>query len=673
MPQLGEENRSDTTQTPSTLGSVDTFIGTVIDGRFKIKSRIARGGMATVYRAQDRRLERMVAVKIMHPHLADSADFVARFRREARIAAGITHPCVVAIHDQGVVGGTGYLVMELVEGPNLRTALKRKGSYSLGESLQIISQILQALNAAHNAGLIHRDMKPENVLIPPYGSVKVADFGLARAVSEATGASTGNVLGTVAYMAPEIITTGTADARTDIYATGVMLYELLTGHTPLQGSTPIQIAYQHVHEGLPDIRKELPWIPQEVSDLIAEFTNRDVSLRPENAAVAQAQVQDLLQSLSPEILEEKADVQPQLTQEETEEDFTEHDSLTTSALSYNHGTQALPVDKDLLAVKSDTIVAEQVPASAKDMQPYSKEPKTKLKSSKSKYYVTGGILAVLVAVVFGAWWFMLGPGAYTQVPDVAGLSVEEAKSKLSSVDIGFSEKYVYSDTVAQDKVVGTDPSSKVYRNSKVQLLISKGVQQIEVPDVAGLDPAEALKVLTNANLQVNKQNGETWSEEIEQGKVARTDVDAGTVIPHTQFVTILVSKGREPIQVPNIVGKSAEEAQRLVTEAGLKAEAVEDYSDTVAKGVVISQEQTPEQTLFRSDVVKYTVSKGPRTKPVPNVFGKSVEEATRILKEAGFEVNIVKVLGGAFGIVRSTDPAGGQQIQPGSTVTVTVI
>src|SRR5699024_8797811 len=233
----------------------DPMLGRLVDGRYEVTSRIARGGMATVYLALDRRLDRQVAIKVMHPHLAEGHDVAARFRREARAAARLTHPGVVGVYDQGSEGETSYLTMEYVRGQNLRTVLRREGALALGDALDVLADVLDALAAAHRADLVHRDIKPENVLVADDGRIKVADFGLARAVTEATAATTGTLLGTVAYLAPEIVTSGIADARADVYATGVLLHELITGAPPFTGETPIQIAYQHVNSELPPVRQ----------------------------------------------------------------------------------------------------------------------------------------------------------------------------------------------------------------------------------------------------------------------------------------------------------------------------------------------------------------------------------------------------------------------------------
>ena len=269
-----------------TFDQTDPLIGLLVDERYRVTRRLARGGMATVYIAQDERLDRPVALKVMHPHLADSEDFVARFRREARSAARIVHPGVVSVFDQGVVTGQGFLVMELIDGTNLRQLLRAQGAFTIPQALRYTTDILEALRAAHRVGVIHRDVKPENILVPTDGPAKVTDFGLARAASEVSMSSTGNMLGTVAYIAPEIATTAQADARSDIYSVGIMLYEMLTGSVPWAGESPLQIATHHVSDNVPSPSEAQPWIPREIDDLVAALTARDPASRPADASDA---------------------------------------------------------------------------------------------------------------------------------------------------------------------------------------------------------------------------------------------------------------------------------------------------------------------------------------------------------------------------------------------------
>jgi len=293
----------------------DPLLGQLIDGRYEVLSRIARGGMATVYLANDRRLDREVAVKGMHQHLAEGAsgaDFVARFRREARAAARLTHPGLVGVLDQGVDGDVSYLIMEYVDGPTLRRHLDERGSLTVGEALQVTEAVLDALSAAHRTGLVHRDIKPENVLIDADDRVRITDFGLARAVTEVTSTTTGTVLGTVGYLAPELVTHGVCDPRTDVYAAGILLYEMLTGAQPFTGATPIQVAYQHVNQDVPAVSDVIGWLPVEIDELVGALAARDPQDRPLDAVAALAHLRRVQRDLDPELLARRADVAPRV-------------------------------------------------------------------------------------------------------------------------------------------------------------------------------------------------------------------------------------------------------------------------------------------------------------------------------------------------------------------------
>src|SRR5665811_1396869 len=293
----------------------DPLLGTLVDGRYEVISRIARGGMATVYLAVDRRLDRQVALKVMHPHLADGAegnDFIARFRREAQSAARLTHPGLVSVYDQGVDGETSYLTMEYVPGTNLRQRLALDGPFSIGRTFQILEDVLEALSVAHLTGLVHRDIKPENVLLATDGRTKVADFGLARAITEATVTTTGTILGTVAYLGPELVSQGLCDARTDVYAVGILCYEMLTGRQPFTGETPIQVAFQHVNNDIPAPSLLISWLPIDIDELVAALAAREPAERPRDAGAALELVRRVRSRLDPELLAQSADLAPEI-------------------------------------------------------------------------------------------------------------------------------------------------------------------------------------------------------------------------------------------------------------------------------------------------------------------------------------------------------------------------
>lgn len=638
----------------------DPLVGHLVDGRYEVRARIARGGMATVYRALDRRLDREVALKIMHPHLAEGSDVVARFRREARAAARLTHPGVVGVYDQGSDGDTAYLTLEHVDGPNLRTVLRDRGTLPLGEALDVIEAVLDALAAAHSAGLVHRDVKPENVLITVDGRVKVADFGLARAVTEATAATTGTVLGTVAYLSPEIVTAGVADARADVYACGVMLYELLTGEQPLTGETAIRTAYRHVHEDIPAPSTQVPWLPVEVDEAVAAMTARDVIERPQDARAALVLVRRAhLQIDSDTLSRRSATARTAAPGSPATEapDLAHRGAAVTEAIGTRSqsGTIALPLDAVARA-----------------------GPGTELTGADGarRRRRRGGVVVLLAILLVAAgtwWWLELGPGAYANVPDVDGQERDRAVATLEAEGLATLVVEAHDDDVPAGLVVRTEPpaGAPVLKDGEVRVTVSLGMLMLEVPETAGRPEAEAIDALRGGGLTVGDVE-RPYHMEIPKGSVISTSPAAGEVVPHNRPVTLTVSNGREPVTIPSVVGAARETAESELTARGLVPQVTGEHSDDVPKGAVIAQDPGPGAAL-RGDTVSITVSLGPPLVAVPEVVGKQVGEARRLLQEAGFEVRIERVLGGFFGTVRSSNPAAGQQVPRGSTVTLTVV
>lgn len=635
------------------------MIGRLIDDRYEVRTRIARGGMATVYRALDRRLDRIVALKIMHPHLADAGDVVARFRREARAAARLSHPGIVAIYDQGVSGEVNYLVMEYVDGTNLRTVLRRLGSFSTGEALDIGEQVLDALARAHRSGVVHRDVKPENVLMPADGRIKVADFGLARAVTEATAASTGTVLGTVAYLAPEILTSGASDSRADVYATGVMLYELIAGHQPFPAQEPIRVAYQHVHDGIPPISGALDWIPSEVDDLISAFTTRDVDDRPSDAAAALELLRRTRTALSPEQLARSADVPPQ---EEPAEVTDEH---ATEGVSVG-GTVALPIGA--ITTESPHIAGNAVASPRHSGR------------SRSRLRRVLTILALVVLITAGgaaAWWFTVGPGGSATVPELIDMTEDEAVAALQEVELYPEVVRDHHDEVPQGVVWASDPEpgTTIRKGSEVTLTVSLGVLRLTVPQVVGEEADEARRILEEAGLDVGEVTRQ-YDEEVPAGDVISASADAGDVIEHYEPVDLLVSQGRQPVDLTSVANRTREDAQQELEDLGLTVEITEEHSDTVAAGNVIRQSPSPDDgdvVLYRGDEVEIVVSLGPQEIEVPDVVTLQLGEARRILEDAGFVVQVEEVLGGLFNTVRSMSPGAGEMRVPGTVIVLTIV
>lgn len=642
-----------------TFDQTDPLIGLLVDERYRVTRRLARGGMATVYVAQDERLDRPVALKVMHPHLADSDAFVERFRREARSAARIVHPGVVSVFDQGVVTGQGFLVMELIDGTNLRQLLRAQGAFTIPQALRYTTDTLEALRAAHRVGVIHRDIKPENILVPSDGTAKVTDFGLARAASEVSMSSTGNMLGTVAYIAPEIATTAEADARSDIYSVGIMLYEMLTGAVPWAGESPLQIASHHVSDDVPSPSAAQPWIPREIDDLVAALTAREPANRPADASDAIDLVARAAAAIPSNLANRRAEVAP----------GERHRASETSAL--NTEIMSAQFTRPLPSPASSSVALVHTSGATQAAQAAS-PPK---KSARAAAWIALVVLLLVVAGLGGRWWWTeYGPGSYLTMPETTGRTLTDVQADLDALGLHTQVEEEFSDDIDTGSVTRSDPEggSSVHKRAEVQLYVSKGVDMKTVPEVTGKSQDEAQRSLTDAGLAVGAVT-DAYSEDVPQGQVISQSVAAGTSLAHDSAVDIVLSKGREPLTVPTLSGLSASAAKSAIEDLGLVAAPTEAYSDTVAEGQVISQQTREGSTLHRGDSVAYTVSKGPEKVAIPDVVGLQREEARSLLEGAGFTVKEEAILGGFFGTVRSSDPAAGTMTKKGSTVTITIV
>ncbi|MFP5334666.1 MAG: Stk1 family PASTA domain-containing Ser/Thr kinase [Actinomycetes bacterium] len=631
----------------------DPLVGRAVDGRYVVRSRIARGGMATVYVATDTRLDRDVALKVMHPHLADDEQFVARFHREARSAARLSHPGVVSVYDQGADGDTVYLAMELVSGQTLRDLLTENGPLTPREALGVLEPVLDALGAAHRAGIVHRDVKPENVLLADDGRVKVADFGLARAASGAASSATQSMLiGTVAYLSPELVLRGVADSRSDVYAAGVMLFEMLTGRQPFSGEVPIQVAYQHVHAEVPPPSDVVPGLPDDVDDLVRWATSRDPDARPEDARVLLAELRDVRRALS----DAQLDHEPQPADDAGSPD--EPDGRTL-ALPREGRALALPVHED----DDRRHTAEQ---------DWGYGPGGR----RRRRGLIALVLLLVAAVALGVtgWWFAAGPGAYTTTPQLVGQPVAAAQEQLAAAGLRSTVSERFDDTAPAGQVVGTDPAAgdRVRKDGTVALVVSAGPEFLTVPAVTGQTLDEARATLEEAGLALGTPT-EAFSEDVEQGRVVSQAVAPDEQLRRGTPVDVVVSKGRQPIEVPAVVGAARADAEKAITDAGLAVgEVTSQPSEDVAQGLVIAQEPA-DGTLFRGDPVALVVSSGPPLVTVPQLQGEQIGEATRQLQELGLQVKVERLFGGIFGTVRSTDPPAGTEVRKGSTVTVRVV
>nr|WP_307861779.1 PASTA domain-containing protein [Nocardioides sp. SYSU D00065] len=704
----------------------DPLIGRLLDRRYRILSRVARGGMASVYEATDTRLDRTVAVKVMHPGLGDDQDFAQRFVREARAAARLNHPHVVGVYDQGDDTSDGtdtvFLVMEYVPGHTLRDVIRKEAPMPPARALALLEPVVSALAAAHRAGLIHRDVKPENVLIADEahgGRVKVADFGLAKAVSADTQhTATGGVLiGTVSYLAPELVVDGRADARADVYAAGVVLYELLTGRKPHEGESPIQVAYRHVHHDVPVPSLVQPAIPDYVDALVARATSRDRDQRPADATVLLHHLHRVEQALrenlasDPELagdlLPRRASASPvdRVPGEDTTPEpfdagalalLTEVDpresglvddgspDRTTALERHPHPpepTSIAPVTAPMrtlspIAAGPTDTTAQPVDRPAPERAPSRAAPVPTTARRRSRKGPLALLLAVLLigSVAAGAWWF--GWERYTTTPGVLNLDEAAASAELEAsgleAEVG---NPTYSENVAPGLVVATDPEpgDKVLDGGTVTLVLSLGPERYDVPDLAGRTEDEAQDALAATKLDFGASVGR-WSETVPEGQVIRSKPRVGTTVKPGTTVDLVLSRGRKPIEVKDWTGKPFDAAREALERHRLQVSvAGEEYSDTVPEGVVISQDPTTGQ-LFRGDTVSFVVSRGPELVEVPRVRAMGVDAATELLEGLGFVVETEQAdsyLG--LGFVFSSDPDAGQAVPKGSTITLFLI
>jgi len=662
----------------------DPLVGRLVDGRYEVVQRIARGGMATVYLAVDRRLDRDVALKVMHPHLAEGragADFVARFRREARAAARLTHPGLVGVYDQGVDGDTSYLTMEYVDGVNLRRHLSERGSLSVGEALGVAEQVLDALGAAHRAGLVHRDVKPENVLMATDGRIKVADFGLARAVTEVTSTTTGTVFGTVAYLSPELVVRGESDARTDVYATGVLLYEMLTGTQPFTGETPIQIAFQHVNNDVPapSDAEDASWLPVEVDELVGALAAREPDDRPADAGAALALLRRTRSALDDATLARRVDREPvvslpQATDPEQDADAssgTTGDPGADEPAEPGGATTRIEAPGRTVALPIGAVTVSGSPAAAAGRR------------RRPWRWVVAAVL-LLGVVGGGTWWYLaVGPGAYTTVPTVSDLAEDEALAALDSAGLGSDVVRAFDDAVPSGDVVSADPGDgeRVRKDGTVTLTVSKGVDLVAMPadPLVGMMQADAEAALTAAGLDAGYVDGDHWDDSAAIGAVlAVTDADGNPVEPGQSLkrgstVLLTLSDGPEPVRIVSVVGATLDEATAQLQALGLVVAPEEAFSDTVEAGRVIAQSPEGGAQGKRTDTVTLQVSKGPELIEVPSVFGNSFADAEATLTGLGFVVKREDVFAAPTGRVLSQSVNAGEKIKRGTEITLKVV
>ena len=602
----------------STSQQADPLIGRLVDGRYRVRARIARGGMATVYVATDLRLERRIALKVMHGHLSDDTVFQSRFIQEARAAARLADPHVVNVFDQGQDGDMAYLVMEYLPGITLRELLREQRRLTIPQTVTIMDAVLSGLAAAHRAGIVHRDVKPENVLLAEDGRIKIGDFGLARATTANT-ATGSQLLGTIAYLAPELVTRGTADARSDIYSLGIMLYEMLTGEQPYQGEQPMQIAFQHATDSVPRPSVKNPGVPEQLDELVLWTTEKNPDDRPIDAREMLDRFREIERELG---------VQPQVAR-----------SAPTSVIRDEGGAQA-----ELTKVLPTTITGPMAAIDDVDNASHLRTEMRKRRRRGGWLFAMVLVLAVLAASI--GWWFGSGPGSLVAVPDVSNLTFEQAQAALAGEGLLATQQDVFDYDVAAGTTVGSDPGpgSRVDKESTVAVLVSKGPQDHAVPALGGLAADQARAALDEARVQVGEDaqyfNGDVAENAVISASVTpRAGGDAfdctpGCTVHEGDSATLAVSVGA----VPDVRGKSVGDATAALNAKNLQiAGTTEERSNDVKDGLVIRIADKADGTPWRpGEAVTLVVSSGPPLFPVPNVVGLSLKDAKDKLAAAGF-------------------------------------
>lgn len=650
------------------------MIGQMLEGRYRIDAPIARGGMSMVFRGVDTRLDRPVAIKVMDPRFAGDPQFLTRFEFEARSVAKLKHPSLVAVYDQGVDGDHPFLIMELVEGGTLRELLRERGPMPPHAVRAVVEPVLGAVGVAHRAGLVHRDIKPENVLISDAGEVKIADFGLVRAVAAATTTSASVILGTAAYLSPEQVTSGTADARSDVYAFGILIFELLTGRAPFTGDNSLSVAYQRVENDVPPPSAFIEGVPPEFDELVARATAREPAHRFADAAEMAAALQGIAAALALPAYRVPAprDSAEHLSASYRAADLApppqapqqpQHTRVVTAAPPmHDHGTArhhepGLPEPQ-----RFDPGAHQPHPA---QHHPYAADP---ARSRRTTWIWVAVVAAVTLLVGIGGWWF--GAGRYEPVPAIAGMDTDRAVATLTEAGFETEIRQRASDTVPVGGVVGSDPGagSRVTTGSTVAVLVSSG--RPRVPEAAaGADIAAVNRAIRDAGL-VPVDAGETGSS-APKGTLARVEPAPGTVLPTGAQVKVFTSRGSQPVTVPDVSGRSTEEAAGILEGAGLViSETREQYDRGVEGGKAIGTDPASGTRLQSGDSVVLLVSTAVK---VPLLVGQNVGNARAELQQLGLQVQVRQLTPSDGSVVIGQTPGVGANVEAGSTVTLTAL
>ena len=638
--------------------------GELIDGRYQLIRHMASGGMATIYEGLDTRLDRKVAVKIMHPHLAQDEQFVGRFIREAKASAALSHPNIVSVQDQGWnQNGTPavFLVMELVEGHTLREYLNEQGALSVASGIQFLLPILSALSAAHKLGIVHRDIKPDNILISKEGRIKIADFGLAKGplLGTTMTAESSIVLGSVSYLSPEQVQRGIADARSDVYSAAITAFEIFTGEKPYASEEPIQIAYMHVNERVPMMSTKRTGLPPELDLLIHRATNSDPDARPRDASEFHQSLTLIAQALDPN--------QNQLS---LELDIPIAPMRPASKKSKRRERARIEKEKTVAISKRENTKEISKLEGKENTAQIRKRKKISKRVRRNRYIAVG--LAIALGI-FG-WYALVGPGSKVVVPSIVGATEKEAISTLSPLGLTLviSQKR-FDEEISDGQIIESDPAGggKVDAGGQVKAVISKGAERYLIPSLVGLTPEAAVNLLAKLPIKVGDLT-EVFNVKTPKGFVISSSPAAGEKVKRDAVIDLLISKGIQTIDVTSYVGKSADQALNELTDSGFDVEMVDQFSESVLAGAVISQVPSGGTPLAKGAKITLTISKGSQYVFIPNVFSLTEAKARAALTDLELKVVVKKIGVKQVKAVTNISPKVGTQIKRGSTVTITV-
>jgi serine/threonine-protein kinase len=618
------------------MATQDTLSGTLFAGRYRISRKLGGGGMADVYLAEDQELGRRVAIKMLHGRYANDEQFVERFRREATHAAGLSHPNIVSIFDRGEADGSYYIVMEYVEGRTLKELIRSRGPCPIPVAIAYTRQILGALRYAHRNGVIHRDIKPHNVIVDPEGVIKVTDFGIARAgASQMT--EEGAIIGTAQYLSPEQARGAPVDQTSDLYSTGIVLFELVTGEVPFTGDSPVEIAMKHLAE-VPTTPSELrPEVPDDLDLVVVRALAKEPADRYQSAAAMDADLETV--SRGGRVAAETADA-------------------ATMVLAGERGTDATAV----------TQTARRGP-------PPQYEPPSRSRPIWPWLLGIGAVLALLV----GGWFLydsiqsQLKDAETVAVPYVVGLQQAQAVNLITDKDLVPRVRRVSNSDVEEGFVFAQNPTegTRVDKETVILIDVSSGKPEVTIPSVVGQSVEDAVAELTQAGL--NAQVVEVNSDK-DEGTVTAQSPSAGTVVVEGTQVRINVSRGPKPLSVPNVIGLPYDQAAAELQRVGFGVARV-DVDSELAAGIVTDQDPNGGSESSKGSTVTLSVSRGPVTSAVPDVTTQDVAIAQTTLEAAGFRTRVVleDTDDPTFdGIVISQDPVGGTQAKPSSLVTLFV-